>query len=74
MRKLGLNTVQVPVPVDVFDPSSKPDQAVLDFLTNDLIAEIQDADLQVILELKGEDNDDAALLPRTMLPRNKSLL
>jgi hypothetical protein len=55
MQKLGLNTVQIPVPVDAF--LADPDQ-IQSRLAN-LLHDIGKADLKAIIVLTGSDNDEA---------------
>ena len=62
MRDLGLNTVQIPVPVTVFedtDTGTTSNEDVQDYLAKTLLPQIQDAGLQAILQLQGQDNDDS---------------
>ena len=62
MRKLGLNTVQIPFPLEAFAtdivPSDDPDAVTLDELTA-LLQLVKATDLQAILILAGGDNDNA---------------
>jgi hypothetical protein len=59
MHKQGLNTVQIPFPITAFlhDSSSQADE-VLDLLSK-VRQMADDAKLQAILVLEGDDNDDA---------------
>ncbi|GKY93510.1 hypothetical protein MPSEU_000318400 [Mayamaea pseudoterrestris] len=56
MRALGLNTVQIPVPMEAF---SEHDRDKVKSRLADLLHEVGKANLQAILMLVGEDNDDA---------------
>jgi hypothetical protein len=56
MHKLGLNTVQIPFPVTAF--LHDDDDALLELLSS-IRQMADDAQLQAILVLEGDDNDDA---------------
>lgn len=58
MSALGLNTVQIPVPVSAFDPTIDDVDDVKARLAS-IIGMADDYELKVILLLEGEDNDNA---------------
>lgn len=63
MKKLGLNTVQIPIPVKMFSKSHKEASDWLDLL-KDILHQVKDADLDVIITLEqGTSPAEAVAAP-----------